>query len=149
LNITSVTTIAPREILSLLPAISVRLVEIKMIRRPCVIRLFALPTTILAATIGYGATLLGSEVPNRPYVWQAPREAATIAWTQVTGSYLGSTNVQCLLAPSHDCHAVLFDGGNVVAARRSPQPPALVFESGPPLPVVNPYSGTFVTFPLR
>jgi hypothetical protein len=114
-----------------------------------VIRLFALPTACVMATIGYGATLLGLELADIPLARSASREAATIAWTQQTGSYLGSTSVRCPLAASYDCHAVLFDGGAAVTGRRSTQSPALVFEISPTLPVVNPYSGTFVTFPFR
>jgi hypothetical protein len=106
-----------------------------------VIRLFALPTACLVATIGYGAVLLGSDVP---YAHTAP-----IAWTPDPGSFVGTTSVRCLLVPDHDCHAMLFDGAPMAAERRPSQPPALVFQDGPALPVVNPYSGTFVTFPLR
>jgi hypothetical protein len=113
-----------------------------------VIKLFALPTACMAATIGYGATLLGSEVTDVPFARSAS-EAPTIAWTQDPGSYHGSASVRCPLVPSYDCYAVVFDGGPAVAGRWSPQQPALVFESGPSLPVVSPYSGTFVTFPFR
>jgi hypothetical protein len=111
-----------------------------------VIRLFALPTACLAATIGYGAMLMGSNVPH---AYTATREAAPIAWTPETGSFVGPASVRCLLLPDHDCHAVLFDAAPTAAERRSSQAPALVFQDGPTLPVVNPYSGTFVTFPLR
>jgi hypothetical protein len=110
------------------------------------IRLFALPTVLLVATIGYGAMLLGSDVP---YAHTAPREAAPIAWIPDTGSFLRATGVRCLLRPDHDCHAVLFDGPPTAAEHRPSQAPALVLQDGPALPGVNPYSGTFVTFPLR
>jgi hypothetical protein len=69
--------------------------------------LFALPATILLASIFYGAMVLASDVSNRP----APTEAAAIVWTQETGAYLGTTSVQCLLVPSRECHAVLSGGG--------------------------------------
>jgi hypothetical protein len=111
-------------------------------------RILALPTACLVATIGYGATLLESQMADVPFA-RPSGEVATIAWTQQTGSYLGSASVQCPLAPSYDCHAVLFDEVLALAGRRSPQSPAPVFESSPPLPAINPYSGTFVTFPFR
>jgi hypothetical protein len=88
--------------------------------------------------------LRGSDVP---YAHTA-REAAPIAWTPDTGSFVSATSVRCLLLPDHDCDAMLFDGAAIAAERRSPQAPALS-QDGPALPVVDPYSGTFVTFPLR
>jgi hypothetical protein len=111
-----------------------------------VIRLFALPTAALVATIGYGAMLLG---PDVPYARTASSEAAPITWTPDTGSLAGATSVRCPLLPEHDCHALLFDVAPTAPERRPSQAPALALQGDPVLPVVNPYSGTFVTFPLR
>jgi hypothetical protein len=110
-----------------------------------VIRLFALPTAFLVATVGYGAVLLGSD---GPYAHTAPSGAAPVDWTPETGSFVSATSARCLLLPDHDCQAVLFDGAPTAVEHRPTQAPALVFQDGP-TPGVNPYSGTFVTFPLR
>jgi hypothetical protein len=106
-----------------------------------VIRLFALPTACLVATIGYGAVLLGSDVPNA--------QTSPIAWAADPGSFVGATSARCLLVPDHDCDEIQFDGAPMIGKRHPPQPPVLVFQGVPSLPVINPYSGTFVNFPLR
>jgi hypothetical protein len=111
-----------------------------------VTRLFALPTAFLVVTVAYGAMLLGSEVP---YANTAPREGTPIAWTSDTESFVSATSVRCLLVPDPDCHATLSDGVPTAAEHRPSQAPVLVFQDSPVLPHVNPYSGTFVTFPLR
>ncbi len=112
-------------------------------------RLIALPAAVLAAGIGYGATVLGSEVAVTVNDRPLPGVEGFIAWSQETGSYLGAVRAKCVLLPAYDCHAVLYGESRAVEHRGGSSLDGLEVENGPALPIVSPYSGTFVAFPLR
>ncbi len=117
-------------------------------------RSFAMAAVSLVANIGYGATLLGSEAAGLEYARAAAADRPTIIWSQETGRYVGSVTAKCGLAARHDCRGVLFVEGPNAMDRGPSRVPGLEFANGPAVPVVNPYggnpySGTFVTFPLR
>jgi hypothetical protein len=110
---------------------------------------FVLAAASLAAIISYGAALLGSEAGDAARDRPVPGDQAPTTWGTEPGSYLDAVSVKCLLVPSHYCHAVLFADGPATANSSSSHEPGLGLASGPPLSIVSPYSGTFVTFPLR
>jgi hypothetical protein len=112
-------------------------------------RLHAMAAVSLLATIGYGAVLLGSEAADMGHDRSAPGVRASITWSRETETFLDAASAKCGLTASRDCRGVLFVDGLGSVDPGSSRTPGLEFANKPAWPVVNPYSGTFVTFPLR
>lgn len=102
------------------------------------LRLFGLPTVFLVAGIGYGAVLMAADMP---YIATAPGDVALNTWASDTGSVSATAGVSCALLPDHACQFRALDG---IAISSRTQ----VLDDTP-RPDFNPYSGTFVSFPLR
>jgi hypothetical protein len=93
--------------------------------------------------------LLGSQAADMGHDGSAPGNRASITGSPETKADLGAVSAKCGLTVGRDCRGVLFVDGPLAVDRGSSRAPGFEFANEPAWPAANPYSGTFVTFPLR